>query len=138
MPAKSVPERLSENVENYLKHILRISKEHGSAKTGEIAKAVGVAPASVTEMLRKLEAQGFIDYDKYHGAKLTEDGYFRALGVLKKFKLAEKFLEEVVGMDAEAAEVWGCKMEHVIPPELEEWFYQQLVEKGQKRRPIEA
>jgi DtxR family transcriptional regulator, Mn-dependent transcriptional regulator len=121
-------EPLSENVENYLEHILRISKKHGAAKTGEIAAALNVAPSSVTEMLRKLEKMGFIKYDKYQGAELTQPGYFRALNVLKKHNLAERFLEEIVGMDHERAHDWGCRMEHVLPPELEEWFYKQLME----------
>jgi DtxR family Mn-dependent transcriptional regulator len=126
-------QHLSENVENYLEHILRISKKHGSAKTGEVAKAMGVAPSSTTEMLVKLEKMGFLKYDKYHGAELTEEGYFRALSVLKKHNLAQRFLEEVVGMDHDAAHEWGCRMEHVLPPELEEWFYKQLMERDRKQ-----
>lgn len=126
-------QHLSENVENYLEQILRISKKHGSAKTGEVAQAMHVAPSSVTEMLRKLEKMGFIKYDKYQGAELTEDGYFRALDVLKKHNLAERFLEEIVGMDHERAHDWGCRMEHVLPPELEDWFYRQLMERDRVR-----
>lgn len=119
--------RYSENVENYLEQILRISKKSGGhAKTGEIAKNLEVAPSSVTEMVTKLERMGFITHEAYKGVQLTEPGYFRALEILKKHTLAERFLEEVVGMDHERAHEWGCRMEHVMPPELENWFYQEL------------
>lgn len=117
---------LSENVENYLEHILRICKKSGHAKTGEIAAALKVAASSVTEMLAKLERDGFIKHTPYKGVELTEAGYFRALEVLKKHNLAARFLEEIVGMDHEAAHEWGCRMEHVIPPDLEKWFYREL------------
>lgn len=123
----------SENVENYLEHILRLCKKAGHAKTGEIAKNLGVAPSSVTEMLPKLEAMGFIKYQAYKGVELTEEGYFKALDVLKKHTLAERFLEEVVGMDHERAQDWGCRLEHVMPPELEKFFFDELSRRDQVR-----
>lgn len=126
--------QFSENIENYLEQILRISKKSGGhAKTGEIAKNLGIAPPSVTEMLAKLEKMGFIRHTAYKGVELTEAGYFKALDILKKHTLAERFLEEIVGMEHEGAREWGCKMEHVMPPELEQWFYKELMKREQKR-----
>lgn len=124
----------SENLENYLEQILRICKKSGHAKTGEIAKSLDVAPSSVTEMLTKLEGLGFIKHTAYRGVELTEEGYFKALAILKKHNLAERFLEEVVGMDHERARDWGCRMEHVMPPELEQWFYRELERKQRAPR----
>lgn len=123
---------LSENVENYLEQILRICKKSGHAKTGEIAKNLKVAPSSVTEMLSKLEKMGFIKYTAYKGVELTQEGYFKALDTLKKHTLAERFLEEIVGMEHERAHDWGCRMEHVMPPELEAWFFKEL--KGREKK----
>lgn len=131
-PLEHEPGHYSENIENYLEQILRICKKAGHAKTGEIAKNLDVAPSSVTEMLSKLEKMGFITYTAYKGVELTEQGYFRALDVLKRHNLAERFLAEVVGMPAERAKEWGCRMEHVMPPELETWFYRELA-KREKR-----
>jgi DtxR family transcriptional regulator, Mn-dependent transcriptional regulator len=123
---------LSENVENYLEKILRISKKDGHAKTGEIAAALNVAASSVTEMVGKLERDGFIRHTPYKGVQLTESGYFKALEVLKKHTLAARFLEEIVGMDHASAQEWGCRMEHVLPPELEKWFYRELQSREKK------
>jgi DtxR family Mn-dependent transcriptional regulator len=125
---------LSENIENYLEQILRICKKNGHAKTGEIAASLKVAASSVTEMLTKLEREGFIKYTPYKGVELTEPGYFRALEVLKKHTLATRFLEEIVGMDHESANDWGCRMEHVIPPELEKWFFRELMAREHREK----
>ena len=126
MTHPALQNQLSENVENYLEQILRISKKSGHAKTGEIALALKVAASSVTEMIAKLEREQFVRYTPYKGVELTETGYFKALEVLKKHNLATRFLEEIVGMDHESANEWGCRMEHVLPPELEKWFYREL------------
>jgi DtxR family transcriptional regulator, Mn-dependent transcriptional regulator len=126
--------QVSENIENYLEQILRISKKNGHAKTGEIATNLKVAASSVTEMIAKLEREGFVKYTPYKGVELTEPGYFRALEVLKKHTLATRFLEEIVGMDHESANDWGCRMEHVIPPELEKWLYRELMAREQRQK----
>ena len=130
----TLEQHLSENIENYLEQILRICKKSGHAKTGEIAASLKVAASSVTEMVNKLEREGFIRHTPYKGVELTEKGYFRALEVLKKHNLATRFLEEVVGMAHEAAEDWGCRMEHVIPPELETWFYRELMAREHQKK----
>lgn len=127
------PQHFSENIENYLEHILRISKKSGGhAKTGEVAKNLNIAPSSVTEMLAKLEKMGFVRHTAYKGVELTEQGYFRALDVLKRHTIAERFLEEIVGMEHEGAKDWGCRMEHVLPPQLEQWIIREL-EKREKK-----
>lgn len=123
----------SENIENYLEQILRISKKSGGhAKTGEVAKNLKVAPSSVTEMLAKLEKMGFVRHTAYKGVELTEPGYFRALDVLKRHTIAERFLEEIVGMEHTQAHDWGCRMEHVLPPELEQWIMRELGKRDTK------
>jgi len=74
MLSTSAAAHLSENVENYLEHILRLCKKAGTAKTGEIAASLKVAASSVTEMLAKLERDGFIKHTPYKGVELTEIG----------------------------------------------------------------
>lgn len=83
-------------------------------------------------MVAKLEKLGFVSHSAYRGVTLTEAGYFRALTILKKHNLAQRFLQEVVGMDPARAEEWGCRMEHVMPPELEEWFYRELLQRERR------
>jgi len=63
-----------EQVEEYLETIYDLESRDGSAKTTAIAKCLDVAPASVTEVLKSLSGKGFVRYEPYHGATLTEEG----------------------------------------------------------------
>ena len=63
-----------EVIEQYLKTILMLGEGNGLVKTNEIAKALGLAPASVTESLQKLSEEGFVKYKAYRGVRLTSKG----------------------------------------------------------------
>lgn len=120
-------EERSEQEEMYIETIYRLTEEGGKAKTTDIAKAWKVAPASATEMVQKLAEQGLVDYAPYHGATLTDDGMREAEGIIRKHRLLTLFLVDVVRMDdAEGAEEFACRMEHVIPDDLEAWVCKKL------------
>lgn len=121
-----MPEERSEQEEMYIETIYRLTEEGGKAKTTEIAKAWKVAPASATEMVQKLAEKGLVDYAPYHGATLTADGMREAKDIIRKHRLLAMFLTDVVGMDEEEADAFACRMEHVIPDDLEEWVDEQL------------
>ncbi|MFP4545952.1 MAG: metal-dependent transcriptional regulator [Methanomassiliicoccales archaeon] len=59
---------------DYLGVILRLSSEKGEARVGDIAEELGVKSPSVTEMLKRLDAKGLINYEKYRRLELTERG----------------------------------------------------------------
>lgn len=119
---------LSTNVEMYLETIYELTEEGGSAKTTDIASSWEVSPASATEMVQKLAKMGLVDYKPYHGARLSRDGLRAARGIIRKHRLIELFLVEVVGMDAEdpAVHNHACEMEHALPDEVEAWMDAQL------------
>ncbi|MEZ5397788.1 MAG: metal-dependent transcriptional regulator, partial [Bryobacterales bacterium] len=85
---------VTEAVDDYLKAIYELAGDDGRATTALIAKKLDVAPASVTGMLRKLAEQQppFIDYEKHHGATLTDSGRRRALEIIRHHRLIELFL----------------------------------------------
>lgn len=117
----------SEQEEMYIETIYRLTEEGGKAKTTEIAKAWKVAPASATEMVQKLSEKGLVDYAPYEGAELTDDGMSEAEAIIRKHRLLAMFLEDEVGMeDPEAADDFACRMEHVIPDDLEQWVCERL------------
>ena len=119
---------LSTNVEMYLETIYELTEEGGAAKTTEIASSWDVSPASATEMVQKLAKMGLVDYKPYHGARLSTDGLRAARQIIRKHRLIELFLVEVVGMDADDHEVHdsACEMEHTLPPAVERWMDEQL------------
>lgn len=119
-------ESLSENMEEYLETIYRLQLKVGQARTGEIAQQLGLSPPSVTEMAQKLQELGYVTYKPYHGVELTDKGRTHAYHLLRRHRVVQSFLVQVLGMDKAEAHEWGCKMEHVIPVELERYLYSKL------------
>jgi DtxR family Mn-dependent transcriptional regulator len=88
-------------------------------RTGEVAKALDVAPASATEMVQRLATKGFVDYEPYKGLRLTESGLEFGRRMKKKHRLAECFLIDVLNFQGDAHEN-ACMLEHALTDELEE------------------
>ncbi|WP_163716400.1 metal-dependent transcriptional regulator [Mangrovibacterium lignilyticum] len=85
--------------ENFIKAIYK--GEQGNSmdtKPGTIAKELGITNAAATDMARKLAMKKLIDYEKYKELKLTPDGTKVALDVLRKHRLWETFLHQVLGL----------------------------------------
>lgn len=108
----------TENVEMYLKYIYLLTHENGGrAKTGEISKALGVAPSSVTEMLEKLSTEGLAKYEKYQGAALTRKGERVAVSIMRRHCVMEYFLATVLNVPAGRYHDEACRMEHALSPD---------------------
>lgn len=118
----------SEAIDDYLKAIFEIASENGRASTAVLAKRLGVAPASVTGMLRKLseETSPWIDYAKHHGANLTDRGRRRALEVIRHHRLIELFLHTQLGYSWDEVHAEAEKLEHAISEIFEERIAAQL------------
>jgi Mn-dependent DtxR family transcriptional regulator len=86
------------------------------AQTGMIASHMGVKPPSITEMLQKLERQGFIHYELYTGATLTRSGKKMARDLMQKHRVIADLLE-ILGIDPKQAETDACQIEHHVSPE---------------------
>jgi len=108
-----------EIAEQYLKAIYNLTEEGGAAKTTDIAGLIGVAPASVTEMLHKLADKGFVNHESYKGATLTGKGRKVARKIARKHRLLERFLNDVVGITGRSRHEQACKMEHALTDEAE-------------------
>lgn len=108
---------MSETTEMYLKEIHLLSRDGEAAKTGRIADRLGISPPSVTEMLANLEEEGLVEYEKYKGAALTEEGEERAVDLLQKHCLIERFLVKFLGVE-EGFHEEACRIEHVMSDEV--------------------
>jgi Mn-dependent DtxR family transcriptional regulator len=111
--------QVSESVEMYLKEIYILSRDGDAAKTGAIAERLGISAGSVTEMLDRLQEQGLLEYEKYRGARLTDDGTRQARELLRKHCLIERFLVESLGIE-EGFHEEACRLEHVMSDEVAE------------------
>jgi DtxR family Mn-dependent transcriptional regulator len=109
----------SEQLEEYLESILDIVEKEGIAKTSAIARCMKVAPASVTEALQTLSDKGFVHYEPYKGAYLTDQGREMARKVKRRHRLLEVFLSDVLHISGDNVHDEACKMEHTLSDETE-------------------
>ena len=114
--------RLSDTVEDYLKMIYKLSVDTERVGTGQIAEALEVSPASVTDMFQRLanENPPLLDYIKHQGVKLTNEGRKIALEILRHHRLLELFLHEVLGYSWDQVHAEADRLEHVISENFEE------------------
>lgn len=100
-------------IENYLELIYSLQKEKKRIHTNDVACILRIAPASVTEVFQKLNEEGYIDYEKYSGAMLTDKGKRLAICTKKKHDKLTEFLL-LLGIDKRIAEKDACEMEHIL------------------------
>jgi len=105
--------------EQYLKVILFLGEDGKPVKTTEIAKALKLAPATVTEGLQKLAEEGLVRYEPYHGASLTDEGGEIARRTRRKHRLLERFLTDMLGLESSKVHEQACEMEHSLTDEAE-------------------
>jgi len=110
---------LSEALQDYLKEIYKLQQEHERATTSAIAEQLGVAPASVTAMLKRLAALDLVEHEPYRGAVLTPTGMKIAIEVIRHHRLLEQYLAETLGLGIDAVHAEADRLEHVLSEELE-------------------
>jgi DtxR family Mn-dependent transcriptional regulator len=100
-------------MEDYLEQLYNLQKKEKPVHTNDIANVLKLNPASVTEFLQKLNKEGYINYEKYGGATLTEKGEKIAVSTIEKHDTLKKFLK-IFGIDDKIANIDACKIEHVV------------------------
>jgi len=110
---------LSGSVEEYLEAIHRSSATPQGASTTGLAEALGVKPASVTGMLRRLAGLGLISYRRYRTIALTPQGERRAHEIVRRHRLTERLLTDLLGVPLDQVHEHACRLEHGVSPDLE-------------------
>jgi len=115
-------ENLTQTIEDYLKTIYQFTLEHQRATTNQIAESLGVTPASVTGMLKKLAATEppLVEYKKHYGVLLTPDGEKIALEIVRHHRLLEMFLVQMLGYEWDEVHSEADRLEHHISEAFEE------------------
>ncbi len=116
----------TESEENYIKSIYHLQQETGMVNTNSLAAEMQTRAASVTDMLKKLSGKKILQYEKYKGFKLTENGKKVALSVVRKHRLWEYFLVEKLGFEWDKVHDIAEELEHVSSNELIERLQQFL------------
>jgi DtxR family transcriptional regulator, Mn-dependent transcriptional regulator len=108
---------ISSQAEEYLEALYTLTQDGKKAGTTEISRRLGIAPASVTEMLKKLDEGGYVEYSPYHGVSLTKQGSEVAEKMARKHRLLERFLHDKLKIDKDKVHREACEMEHAISDE---------------------
>ncbi len=106
------------NREDYLINILRLSVNNNPVKTSELSEFMDVAPPSVSEMIKILANEGYVNYVKYKGVSLTDSGLEYARQIRKRHHVVERFLTDVLDIDHQTAHEEACRVEHAISDDL--------------------
>ncbi len=104
----------SQSKEDYLKYIYHIQEEGHKVNTGSLASALSVSPASVSEMVTKLTKLGWIDNEPYHGFKLTKEGEKLSVGLIRKHRMLEVFLQQHLNYEWDEVHAEAERLEHVV------------------------
>ena len=92
----------------------------GTASTNELSSRLSVAPASVTNMLKRLQEMGLVEYERYRGASLSEKGLVEALRLVRRHRLIETFLVEHLGYSWQDVHEEAERLEHAVSDEFTE------------------
>lgn len=102
-------------VENYLKQILLLSEGSDElVSMGVLAESLAVVPGTVTTMVKALADDGLVEHRPRQGVRLTDSGRRAAMNVLRKHRLVETFLVNVLKMDWSAVHAEAEQLEHAI------------------------
>ena len=114
----SVSEEISAVIEEYLECIYRLQEKSGVARTNDIVKSLGVVPGTVTNTVEWLEKEGLVAHKPYKGVKLTEKGRKIALQVIRRHRLSERLLTDILHMEWDKVHDAACKLEHSLTNEI--------------------
>ena len=109
---------VTHQAEEYLEAIYRLEQKGGSARTMELARNLNVVPGSVTNTIENLKRKGLVIHKPYKGVKLTENGRKIASSVLRRHRLAERLLTDILHLDWSEVHDQACKLEHALSPEI--------------------
>jgi len=119
---------LTQTIEDYLKTIYLITTSDERASTNQIAEAMGVTPASVTGMVKKLSETNppLLEYKSHRGVVLTREGEQIAIEIVRHHRLIEMFLHQVLGYAWDEVHDEADRLEHVISENFEDRIAQVL------------
>jgi len=111
-------ETVSNQAEEYLETIYRLEQKTGYARTMDLARSLNVVPGSITNTIDNLEKKGLVIHTPYRGVKLTDNGRKIASNVLRRHRLAERLLTDILHIDWSQVHDPACKLEHALSPEI--------------------
>jgi DtxR family transcriptional regulator, Mn-dependent transcriptional regulator len=121
-PIEAALEDLSKSDREALKAIYRLSGD-GDAHTGVLAERLGLSPGTVTATVKKLADRGLVDHKPYKGVELTTAGRQMAISTIRRHRIVERFLADMLGYAWNEADRLATSFEHELPQEVEDRIF---------------
>jgi len=110
--------KISPSIEDYLENTYKLEEREGLARTKELADRMHVGLGTITNTVEMLERQGLVVHRPYRGIKLTREGRRIALDVIRRHRLAERLLTDILEVDWSRAHEPACRLEHGLTEEV--------------------
>src|SRR5438270_2515531 len=114
---------LTKSERETLKAMYRLTKAGAEAHTGGLADALGVSPGTVTATIKRLADRGIVDHKPYRGVELTTGGRRLAIAAIRRHRIVERFLADMLGYAWNEADRLAGSFEHELPQEVEDRMY---------------
>ncbi len=114
---------LTKSERETLKSLYRLSRDGHDAHTGALAEALGVSPATATATVKRLAERGLLDHKLYRGVELTAAGRAAAVSAIRRHRIVERFLADMLGYAWNEADRLATSFEHELPHEVEDRLY---------------
>ena len=111
---------LTPHAQEYLEAIYKLGGHDVPVHLSALAEHLDFSAASVNEMVRRLEEQGQVSYIPYHGVRLEHEGLCEALAVIRRHRLWERFLTDVLGLSWDVVHAEACRLEHAASDQVTE------------------
>jgi len=114
---------LTKSERETLKSLYRLSRNGQDAHTGALADALRVSPATATANVKRLAERGLLDHKLYRGVELTAAGRAAAVTAIRRHRIVERFLADMLGYAWNEADRLAASFEHELPQEVEDRLY---------------
>lgn len=109
-----------------LKAVYRLTTDVPVAHTGDLAESLGVSPGTATTTIKRLADRRLVDYTPYRGVELTAVGRIAAISAIRRHRIVERFLADMLGYAWNEADRLAGSFEHDLPQEVEDRIFQAL------------
>src|SRR4051812_9710184 len=123
MGKTSLTPELSKSEREAIKAIYRQTKDQDEAHTGDLADALGVSPGTATTTVKRLAERGLVEHRPYHGVRFTREGRLAAVALIRRHRIVERFLSDMLGYAWNEADRLAGSFEHELPDEVEERLF---------------
>lgn len=118
--------KITAGIEEYLEALFHLQEAQNPISTKDLSQHLKITAPSVTEMLKKLSDQKLVRYVPYRGVTLTKNGRKAAAALVRRHRLSERFLADMLGLPWEDLHEEACKFEHIISEKVEQKLLEAL------------